>query len=346
VKAVIITIWISSKRMPQFPARSLMLSIPDMSAPRIPSESELLADTLQLVHPDRHPPEYQQLAKRVTQELLALKPFVFPAPKPPEIKPNQPERDASARKAPQQQASKKQPYPCELCADASPYFYCTACKAEHEKRCSEEIERERAKHRKWYAQRKARQQRNRPPKQPSPPKPRNERQSSVRLIKSAESNLNNHNLSGLQAAILVAAFSKRIPSARGCDVSHAELLAEIWGWKPQHALRWTKADREKFNSEFFRVGDPRSQPDTHGAFSHIPIAERRSASASLSRALTRLDKRMLVSFVCGTGSYSGGLVLTPHGEQIAKTLINSETNDERVTQRVTGVKQRAAQGWV
>ncbi len=43
--------------------------------------SELLADTIQLTHPDKHPVERRELAKRVTQELLALKPFVFPAPK-------------------------------------------------------------------------------------------------------------------------------------------------------------------------------------------------------------------------------------------------------------------------
>ena len=37
------------------------------------------------VHPDRHAPEQQELAKRVTQDLLALRPFVFPAPKAPEV---------------------------------------------------------------------------------------------------------------------------------------------------------------------------------------------------------------------------------------------------------------------
>ncbi len=52
--------------------------------------TELLTDVLQLVHPDKHPPERRELATRVTQELLALQPFVFPAPKP---KPN------SARRA-------------------------------------------------------------------------------------------------------------------------------------------------------------------------------------------------------------------------------------------------------
>jgi hypothetical protein len=34
------------------------------------------------VHPDRHALKHKALATRVTQELLALRPFVFPAPKP------------------------------------------------------------------------------------------------------------------------------------------------------------------------------------------------------------------------------------------------------------------------
>jgi hypothetical protein len=44
--------------------------------------SELLADAIRLAHPDYHPPERQDLARRVTQQLLALQPFAFPAPKP------------------------------------------------------------------------------------------------------------------------------------------------------------------------------------------------------------------------------------------------------------------------
>ena len=61
--------------------------------------------------------------------------------------------------------------------------------------------------------------------------------------------------------------------------------------------------------------------DTHGAFNHIPRHMRRAARASLSRALARLEKRMLISFVGGTwGTYSGGPVLTPHGERIAQQL--------------------------
>ncbi len=58
--------------------------------------AELLADTIELTHPDKHPPEREEKAKRVTQELLALKPFVFPAPKPEPLKP-QKRRDTSLK---------------------------------------------------------------------------------------------------------------------------------------------------------------------------------------------------------------------------------------------------------
>ena len=53
---------------------------------------ELLNDVLQLVHPDHHPPEREALARRVTQNLLAMKPLVFPAP-PPKPAKEAPERD-------------------------------------------------------------------------------------------------------------------------------------------------------------------------------------------------------------------------------------------------------------
>ena len=113
---------------------------------------ELLDDIIRLGHPDRHPPERQDLAKRVTQSLVALRPFVFPAPKP---------------KAPRNESLKcasepfKEPlrptmvYPCKECADAIPYHYCNTCRAEFEKRAAEKQAKENAKQRKWYAQRKA-----------------------------------------------------------------------------------------------------------------------------------------------------------------------------------------------
>lgn len=125
--------------------------------------SELLADTIQLTHPDKHPSERRDLAKRVTQELLALKPFVFPAPKP---------RDTSFKSPP---ATVKEPshgagsssriddawkeifsFPCEACADTVPYYYCDPCKAEWQKRQQKEREIERVKQREQYARRRQR----------------------------------------------------------------------------------------------------------------------------------------------------------------------------------------------
>lgn len=92
--------------------------------------AELLADTLQLTHPDRHPPERKELAKRVTAELLALKPFVFPAPKPEPP----PAFDGCANPSRVEIGKpSKPPYPCDLCADTTPSHYCDACKAENEK---------------------------------------------------------------------------------------------------------------------------------------------------------------------------------------------------------------------
>ena len=117
--------------------------------------SELLADTLKLTHPDRQPAERKQLAQRVTQELLALQPFVFPAAKP---EPAPAPRDTSFKASPQ---PLKQPsrtaFPCELCADTVPGHYCDACRAEWERRENEKDNRAREKQRRWYAARRQRQ---------------------------------------------------------------------------------------------------------------------------------------------------------------------------------------------
>jgi hypothetical protein len=127
--------------------------------------SELLPDVLQLTHPDRHPPNLQDLAKRVTQDLLALKPFVFPAPKPKPAPAYTPPRDGSVKS---RQATPKEPsqpaYPCDLCAETVPRFYCDPCKAEWRKRHEAERERERAKQREQYARRQQRKRSRRPPK--------------------------------------------------------------------------------------------------------------------------------------------------------------------------------------
>jgi hypothetical protein len=292
--------------------------------------SELLRDTLSLTHPDHHPPERRELAQRVTAQLLALQPFVFAAPKPEPVPVPVKSDDVSSfdnrdghRTKPS--SNGKPTYPCTGCADTSPGFYCTACRTEYNRRYHEEAERARAKQRAWYAGRPKMWTPPKPPK--GTPKPRTARQTRV-ANQIQGSNLISHWLSGLQIAILRTAYSKRVPGANGADVSHAELLAEIWGWKPDCELRWTEKAVEPWRREgreIYRVGDTRAKCDTHGAFNHIPPHERRAARASLSRALTRLEQRMLISFVSGTiGTYGGGLVLTPHGERIARSLEPAE----------------------
>jgi hypothetical protein len=116
--------------------------------------SELLADAIKLAHPDHHPPERQQLAHSVTQRLLALQPFVFPAPKP---KPALYGSSTAGTPAPAERPVTKGPtYPCADCKSTIPLHYCDACRSEFEKRLAEENERERAKQRKQYAARRAR----------------------------------------------------------------------------------------------------------------------------------------------------------------------------------------------
>ena len=125
--------------------------------------SELLADALQLTHPDRHPPERRDLAVRVSQELLALKPFLFPAPKPKAV--STPEPSNTSLKLPR--TTFKEPlrftYPCELCADTVPLYYCDPCKAEWKKRGQAERESDNAKQRQQYARRQQRIRLSRPP---------------------------------------------------------------------------------------------------------------------------------------------------------------------------------------
>lgn len=126
--------------------------------------SELLADTIQLTHPDKHPPERRDLAKRVTQELLALKPFVFPAPKAkPPAAPMPRDGKSKSQRATIKEPSQTPAYPCSECADTVPYYYCTACKTECDKRRREERERDNAKQREQYARRQRWRKSQRPP---------------------------------------------------------------------------------------------------------------------------------------------------------------------------------------
>jgi hypothetical protein len=89
--------------------------------------TELLTAVIALTHPDRHPPERKAEALRVTQELTALKPFVFPEPEP--SKPN----DTYSNQTVIDLDKPSPPYPCEDCCDADPNFYCDQCKAKWDK---------------------------------------------------------------------------------------------------------------------------------------------------------------------------------------------------------------------
>jgi hypothetical protein len=134
------------------------------SGENIELTSELLADAIKIAHPDLHPPERRDLAHRVSQGLLALQPFTFPAHKP-TTKPisKQPASTGSARKSKLSNDGKSKPYPCKECAATVPYYYCTECKTEWESRNQKERDQENAKQRNWYAKRKLNRERCKPP---------------------------------------------------------------------------------------------------------------------------------------------------------------------------------------
>ncbi|MDX1072376.1 hypothetical protein GOL32_28285 [Sinorhizobium medicae] len=94
---------------------------------------ELLNETLRLTHPDMHPPERKEKATEVTQKLLALKPFVFPEPKPEPAQPMKPNDASSNFRHREMGKPSSPPYPCPDCKNTIPRYYCDACKAEYEK---------------------------------------------------------------------------------------------------------------------------------------------------------------------------------------------------------------------
>jgi hypothetical protein len=144
-----------------------MADIARLDGADVDLSSELLADTLQLTHPDHHPPERKELAYRVTQGLLALKPFVFPAPKPEPMEPKTPDYPADADvgfppRSEEPPSSTRPAYPCSDCADTFPSDYCDACRAEYDRREQQETERRTAKQRAGYKRRRERKLARRP----------------------------------------------------------------------------------------------------------------------------------------------------------------------------------------
>jgi hypothetical protein len=125
--------------------------------------TELLDAAIRLTHPDCHPPERQEMAKSVTQGLLALKPFTFAKPEKPKTAAPAPSPHNESVKAPRDNL--KEPlhsYPCKECKSTIPYYYCTPCRAEWNKRQQVERDKNNATQRKWYARRKERQQWRKP----------------------------------------------------------------------------------------------------------------------------------------------------------------------------------------
>jgi hypothetical protein len=114
--------------------------------------AELLTEAIELAHPDKHPPERHEAAHRVTQQLVALKPFVFPKPKPKPEPPRSASHAALITRSPTPTPSMQ--YPCKECRSSIPYYYCDSCKTEWRKRRKVERERQAKKQREWYARRK------------------------------------------------------------------------------------------------------------------------------------------------------------------------------------------------
>ena len=142
---------------------------------------ELLEDAIRLTHPDRHPPERQKMAERVTTELLLLKPFVHPRPAPSNESALVPPRNIPASVTPSDASERlhaatisepsqadrngskvthgdtvfkpsRPAYPCDTCRHTIPMFYCDACRERNdaERKARQEKEREQ---RKRYQQR-------------------------------------------------------------------------------------------------------------------------------------------------------------------------------------------------
>jgi hypothetical protein len=112
---------------------------------------ELLEAAVALTHPDRHPPERAESAKRVTAELLALKPYTRPKlkPKPPTITDNK--RPAAA----EQRKPLRFDYPCESGFLTVPWFYCDSCRKKYNEIKYRQRERRNHRQRERYRLRKS-----------------------------------------------------------------------------------------------------------------------------------------------------------------------------------------------
>jgi hypothetical protein len=114
---------------------------------------ELIDEVLQLTHPDRHAPEQQALATKVTAALTVLRPFVRSVPKveAPAIvtplRPNAPDAAAEPFRI---------SYLCRSCYGLAPMYYCDDCKRQWIARQQQERDAENARRRQRRAEKRRR----------------------------------------------------------------------------------------------------------------------------------------------------------------------------------------------
>jgi hypothetical protein len=119
---------------------------------------ELLVDAVALTHPDKHPPERNELAQRVTAELLALKPHLSPKPKPPPepIVAPDPAGKPSTVDMILDTIQRDQGNICKACFFTTPAFYCDSCRTKWEERQLKKRERRNARRRALRRERRGR----------------------------------------------------------------------------------------------------------------------------------------------------------------------------------------------
>lgn len=120
---------------------------------------ELLNDAIRLTHPDRHPPERADLAQRVTEGLLALRPFTLPREKRRDVGKPTPSVPKTARTVdPELEALRN--YPCGTCKNTTSPYYCDVCSRIRDKlKAADDEKRERRRQREKEQQRRWREQR-------------------------------------------------------------------------------------------------------------------------------------------------------------------------------------------
>ncbi len=103
---------------------------------------ELLTEALKLTHPDRHGPNLNALATRVSAELTALRVHAKPKAKPAPVS-----GDVRSRPVGPRPVCKKPKYPCDMCRRLVPYYYCDKCRARWDANRQAERDRENQKRR-------------------------------------------------------------------------------------------------------------------------------------------------------------------------------------------------------